>query len=181
MTPKGLKDFNWHDKAECAKPEHKAISKFFFSSIPSEKYQARNLCFSCPVRKECLKWALEHKEIWGVWGGKDEGEIRRALSVSHTGEEIRRQRFPNCPYCGARPGKLRVVVADSPEGGRWTTMKLVVCDECEFTWRSRTSANAVNAYHASKTGKKKKTTARSHRKDESDHGRSGSDSPPEDE
>jgi hypothetical protein len=49
-------------------------------------------------------------------------------------------------------------VADSPEGGRWTTMKLVVCSECEFTWRSRTSANAVNAYHASKAAKKSKTS-----------------------
>lgn len=156
MSSKGIKNFDWHDHAECAKPKNKRISKFFFSNVPSEKYEARNLCFSCPVRKECLKWALEHKEIWGVWGGKDEGEIRRALSVSHTGQEVRKQRFPNCPYCGARPSKLSVIVADSPEGGRWTTMKLVTCEECEFTWRSRTSANAVNAYHASK--KPKKTT-----------------------
>jgi hypothetical protein len=37
-------------------------------------------------------------------------------------------------------------------------MKLVVCSECEFTWRSRTSANAVNAYHASKAAKKSKTS-----------------------
>ncbi len=43
---------------------------------------------------------------------------------------------------------IRVVVADSPEGGRWTKMKLVVCDECQFVWRSRTSANAVTAYHS---------------------------------
>jgi hypothetical protein len=27
-------------------------------------------------------------------------------------------------------------------------MKLVVCDECQFVWRSRTSANAVTAYHS---------------------------------
>ena len=159
MTPKGIRDFDWHDDAECSKTENKKISKFFFSSVPSEKYEARNLCFACPVRKDCLKWALEHKEIWGVWGGKDEGEIRRALSVSHTGQEVRRQRFPNCPYCGARPAKLSVVVAESPEGGRWTTMKLVVCSECEFTWRSRTSANAVNAYHANKKSKKKSTSS----------------------
>jgi WhiB family redox-sensing transcriptional regulator len=157
VNPKGLSDFDWHDEAECAKPKNKRIAKLFFSNVPSEKYEARNLCFTCPVRKECLKWALEHKEIWGVWGGKDEAEIRRALSVSHTGQEIRRQRFPNCPYCGARPSKLKVIIADSPEGGRWTKMKLVSCEECEFTWRSRTSANAVTAYHASKKSGSKKT------------------------
>jgi WhiB family redox-sensing transcriptional regulator len=166
VNPKGLRDFDWHDHAECAKPENKKISKFFFSSVPSEKYEARNLCFSCPVRKECLKWALEHKEIWGVWGGKDESEIRRALSVSHTGQEVRRQRFPNCPCCGARPSKLSVIIADSPEGGRWATMKLVTCAECEFTWRSRTSANAVDAYHASKKSKSKASSPADHH----DHG-----------
>jgi hypothetical protein len=157
---KGLGDFEWREDAECAKPKHKGISSYFFSSVPREKYDAKNLCFACPVRRECLKYALENKEIWGVWGGKDEAEIRRALSVSHEGKEIRRTRFPNCPYCGARPAKLTVVVAPSPEGGRWTTMKLVKCEECDFTWRSRTSANAVSAYHAarkkSETEKKNK-------------------------
>lgn len=170
MNPKGLRDFDWHDHAECSKPENKKISKFFFSNVPSEKYEARNLCFSCPVRKECLKWALEHKEIWGVWGGKDESEIRRALSVSHTGQEVRRQRFPNCPYCGARPSKLSVIIADSPEGGRWTTMKLVTCAECEFTWRSRTSANAVDTYHASKKSKSKASSPADHHDHDHDDG-----------
>lgn len=149
-------DMSWHDNAECHKPQHKKISKFFFSNVPKEKYEAKNLCFSCPVRKECLKFALDHKQIWGIWGGKDEGEIRRALSVSHTGQEIRRQRFPNCPYCGARPSKLHVIVADAPEGGRWTKMKLVECEECKFIWRSRTSANAVTAYHAGRAAAKEK-------------------------
>lgn len=156
MTKRGLSNVNWQEDAACARPENKKISKFFFSSVPEEKYTARNVCFICPVREQCLKYALETKQIHGVWGGKDEGEIRRALSVSHTGQEIRRQRFPNCPYCGARPSKLGVIVADSPEGGRWKTMKLVKCAVCEFTWRSRTSANAVTAYHNSKKPKKKK-------------------------
>ena len=150
-------DMSWHEDAACRQPKNKWMAKFFYSNVPAEKYDAKNLCFSCPQRRTCLKWALDNKQIWGIWGGKDESEIRRALSVSHTGQEIRRQRFPNCPYCGARPVKLSVVVADSPEGGRWTTMKLVVCSECEFTWRSRTSANAVNAYHASRAAKKSKT------------------------
>lgn len=148
--PKGLGDFEWRKDAECSKKENKHLAPYFFSAVPREKYDAKNLCFTCDARKDCLKYALENKEIWGVWGGKDEAEIRRALSVSHEGKEIRRTRFPNCPYCGARPGKLSVIVAPSPEGGRWTTMKLVRCEECEFTWRSRTSANAVTAYHAAK-------------------------------
>lgn len=131
--------------------------------MPRETHDAKNLCYSCPVRARCLKYALENKELWGVWGGRDEDEIRRALSVTFDGKEIRRNRFPNCPYCGARPVKLEVVVAPAPEGGRWSTMKLVRCQECDFTWRSRTSANAVTAYHTSRerARKRKKTEKKS--------------------
>ena len=163
-----LSDVDWHEYAACAEKKNAHIKPYFFSNVPREKYDAKNLCHTCPVRRECLAWALDNKQIWGIWGGKDEAEIRRALSVSHTGQEIRRQRFPNCPYCGARPSKLHVETAENPEGGRWTTMKFVICEECDFNWKSRTSANAVNAYHASKSGKKGKATRRSPEKN--DHG-----------
>lgn len=147
---------DWQRDAECAKKENEGLRDFFFSTQPTEKYQVKNLCFSCPVRKDCLKWALEHRQIWGIWGGKDEGEIRRTLSVSWNGQESRRQRFPQCPYCNARPHKLHTLVVDTPNGGRWSTMRLVQCEVCEFTWRSRTSANAVDTYHAQRVEKLEK-------------------------
>ena len=153
---KPSKDLDWQDKAECAKPDNRDKMESFFSEDPREKSEARALCFSCPVRKDCVKWALENNTIWGIWGGKDEGEIRRTLSVSWNGQESRRQRFPQCPYCNARPNKLHTLVVDVPGGGRWNTMKLVKCEACDFTWRSRTSANAVDAYHAQKKEKKVK-------------------------
>jgi hypothetical protein len=37
-----------------------------------------------------------------------------------------------------------------PGGGRWTTAKIVSCTVCEFSWRSRTSVNAVLAYQQEK-------------------------------
>jgi len=153
---KPAKDLSWQKDAECAKPPHKDIMDSFFSEELSKKHEAKNLCFSCPVRSECLQWALEHRQIWGIWGGKDEFEIRRTLSVSYTGEEIKRKRPPKCPYCSARPNKLSVSVEKVPGGGRWTTAKVVTCSECNFSWRSRTSANAVNSYHSDKESSKKK-------------------------
>jgi WhiB family redox-sensing transcriptional regulator len=30
----------------------------------------------CPVRRQCLEWALTHDEKHGVWGGKSERERR---------------------------------------------------------------------------------------------------------
>jgi WhiB family redox-sensing transcriptional regulator len=143
---KPANSLNWQLEAQCAQPENKEAVEWFFSKEPKEKYAAKNLCFSCPVRKECLQWALEHRQIWGIWGGKDEVEIRRTLSVSYKGEEARRRRFPNCPYCAARPSKLETSSVEVPGGGRWTTAKIVTCTSCNFAWRSRTSANAVEAY-----------------------------------
>jgi len=139
-------NLKWQRDALCAEPENKEAMEWFFSKEPKEKYAAKNLCFSCPVRKQCLQWALEHRQIWGIWGGKDEVEMRRTLSVSYKGEEARRRRFPNCPYCTARPSKLETSSIEVPGGGRWTTARIVTCTVCKFSWRSRTSANAVEAY-----------------------------------
>lgn len=80
--------------------------------------------------------------------------------MSFKGEEVKRKRPPKCPYCSARPDKLSVSVEKLPGGGRWTTAKVVTCEECGFAWRSRTSANAVT-YHLSErqnSQKRKKPT-----------------------
>lgn len=161
MSIFGLGDVNWHDRARCAgdSADAREVKKLFFSSELHEQYEARNFCYGCEVRSECLKWALDNKQIWGVWGGRTEDDIRRALSVSHTGQEIRRRRSPQCPYCSARPAHLSVHEVDLPGGGRWATAKIVQCGSCGFAWKSRTSANAVNAYHADREAKLKKKAA----------------------
>jgi WhiB family redox-sensing transcriptional regulator len=152
---KPANSMEWQRKGECAKPANKEKIEYFFSKEPAEKYEAKNMCFTCPVRSECLQWALEHRQINGIWGGKDEVDIRRTLSVTYLGEETRRRRFPNCPHCAARPSKLETMIADLPKGGRWTTARVVYCTECNFAWRSRTSVNAVTAYKSSKSEREK--------------------------
>lgn len=29
----------------------------------------KTLCKTCPVRSECLDYALKNDEAWGIWGG----------------------------------------------------------------------------------------------------------------
>ena len=157
-------NLKWQIDAACAQAENKKSIDWFFSKEPKEKYDAKNLCFGCPVRGQCLQWALEHRQIWGIWGGKDEVEIRRALSVSYKGEEARRRRYPHCPYCGARPSKLETSSVEIPGGGRWTTAKIVSCTVCEFSWRSRTSVNAVLAYQQEREDKATKKEKEKERK-----------------
>ena len=40
--------------------------------------EAKAICARCPVIAECLAYALEQREDFGIWGGKDERE-RRAI------------------------------------------------------------------------------------------------------
>ena len=39
--------------------------------------KAKAICASCPVRIECLNYALRRDERFGVWGGMSERERRR--------------------------------------------------------------------------------------------------------
>ena len=138
----------WHEDAECAKPKNSKYVDNFFANKPSQQYQAKKLCDACPVKRQCAQWALNEKQLWGIWGGLGPQQIRRTLSVNWEGQEMRHKRFPLCPGCNAKTSHLQASTIDRPDGGRWATMRIVTCDNCKFTWQSRTSANAVDAYFA---------------------------------
>jgi WhiB family redox-sensing transcriptional regulator len=39
--------------------------------------EARQVCAGCPVRAECLEWALDNNQSLGVWGGLSERARRQ--------------------------------------------------------------------------------------------------------
>jgi WhiB family redox-sensing transcriptional regulator len=145
----------WHEDAECSKPVNSEATDSFFANKPSQQYKALKICDMCPVKRDCAQWALEEKQIWGIWGGLTPKKIRRTLSVNWEGQEIRHKRFPLCPSCKAKTSELVTKTVDRPNGGRWSTMKIVDCTSCNFSWQSRTSANAVEAFHSQEARKKK--------------------------
>jgi WhiB family transcriptional regulator, redox-sensing transcriptional regulator len=51
----------------------------FFPSDGVGVEVARHYCAECPVRAECLEFALGHRIDHGVWGGSSERERRRIL------------------------------------------------------------------------------------------------------
>jgi WhiB family redox-sensing transcriptional regulator len=68
----------WHLDAACRGqgPED-------FVRGPNSNYgSVRELCDACPVRRECLDFALSDESITGLWGGTSDTERR----------EIRRRR-----------------------------------------------------------------------------------------
>ena len=50
----------------------------FFPERGSSTVIAKKICSECKVQKECLEYAVERKERFGIWGGKSERE-RRAI------------------------------------------------------------------------------------------------------
>lgn len=144
---------DWHDDAECAKPENSKYIDNFFANKPSQQYPALKICSACPISDICGKWALENKQIWGIWGGMTPKRIRRTLSVNWEGQEMRHKRFPLCPKCDSKTSSLFTKSVDRPVKGRWATMKMVECRDCGFSWQSRTSANAVEAYYSQQSKK----------------------------
>jgi WhiB family redox-sensing transcriptional regulator len=49
----------------------------FFPSDGVGVEDAQRVCAECPVRGECLDYALLHRIMYGVWGGTSERERRR--------------------------------------------------------------------------------------------------------
>jgi len=49
----------------------------FFPAKGESTRAAKRTCGRCEVRVECLAWAVERAEPYGIWGGLSERERRR--------------------------------------------------------------------------------------------------------
>jgi len=63
----------WQEQALCAQTDPEA----FFPEKGGSTREAKRICRACGVRDECLEYALEHDERFGIWGGLSERERRR--------------------------------------------------------------------------------------------------------
>ena len=68
-----LEPLPWADQAKClvAEPET------FFPEKGGSTREAKKICTDCPVKAECLEYALENDERFGIWGGLSERERRK--------------------------------------------------------------------------------------------------------
>ncbi len=63
----------WQERALCAQTDPEA----FFPEKGGSTREAKRICSGCEVRNECLEYALEKDERFGIWGGMSERERRR--------------------------------------------------------------------------------------------------------
>lgn len=62
----------WMEEGLCAQTDPES----FFPEKGGSTKLAKAVCVGCPVKTECLEFALEHDERYGIWGGLSERERR---------------------------------------------------------------------------------------------------------
>jgi hypothetical protein len=75
-------------------------AELFFPEKGGSTREAKLVCAGCDVRQECLQFALDHQERFGIYGGLSERERRRLLPGYGAGRGARR----NAARCGTASG-----------------------------------------------------------------------------
>lgn len=84
----------WQTRAACRGPH--AVVFYPPSTFERKKdrqlreARAKDICRTCPVKVECLEYALSIREPHGIWGGLNEAERREILEAR--GETVKRRR-----------------------------------------------------------------------------------------
>ncbi len=64
---------NWQDYSNCLGID----PDLFFPERGASTKEAKEACKACVVREECIEYALETGQKFGIWGGMSERERRR--------------------------------------------------------------------------------------------------------
>lgn len=66
---------NWQRNASCVGID----SSIFYPPTDEESGRAKAVCAECPVRQDCLEFAITVREKEGVWGGATAVERQRLV------------------------------------------------------------------------------------------------------
>jgi WhiB family transcriptional regulator, redox-sensing transcriptional regulator len=81
---------SWRDRAACrdvVTAEHDP----FFADTADLQLQAIIICRACPVRDDCLTFAVRTGQQYGIWGGQPERVVRRLIARDRSGRPHGRQ------------------------------------------------------------------------------------------
>ncbi len=73
MAQTATADQDWRSQALCAKTD----PDLWFAVGSVEHKLAKRMCRACPVRQECLAYAMDGCMDHGIWGGLTERERRQ--------------------------------------------------------------------------------------------------------
>lgn len=86
-------EFSWRDLGSCLDHSGDLFFPAGETGLAAEQAEvAKSICVECPVQVECLAYAVETGQRFGVWGGTTEEERsrlrRRWLASIRAGNEI---------------------------------------------------------------------------------------------
>lgn len=106
----------WQGQAACRGVD----PGIFFTERGQSTAPAKLVCQSCPVREECLDFALENGEKFGIFGGKSERE-RRVM-----------RRVRNIAAGTVKPTRCGTVAGSSMHKRRGEPL----CEDCRIALRA---------------------------------------------
>lgn len=89
-TDRCIEDKKWLDSGNCKGMD----PSIFFPETENVKTtkNAVSICKSCPVRAECLSYAIKNEETFGVWGGvptRVRMRLNRSIGADFTVEQAK--------------------------------------------------------------------------------------------
>jgi WhiB family transcriptional regulator, redox-sensing transcriptional regulator len=82
----------WRDQAACCDVVTADYDPFFADATDLQ-LEAIGICATCPVRDDCLTFAVRTGQQYGIWGGQPEQTIRRLIARERAGR----------PHCRRAP------------------------------------------------------------------------------
>jgi WhiB family transcriptional regulator, redox-sensing transcriptional regulator len=68
---------HWRSAAGCLSADPELFFPISYSGPALQQVaDAKAICAACPVRRECLAFALQTEQVHGIWGGMTEQERR---------------------------------------------------------------------------------------------------------
>jgi len=67
-----MKGSGWIEKAKCRGTD----PDLFFPERGESTKEAKSVCRDCPIKRECLEYAVQGVEKFGIWGEMSERERR---------------------------------------------------------------------------------------------------------
>ncbi|MFE9855519.1 WhiB family transcriptional regulator [Streptomyces sp. NPDC005780] len=74
---------DWHEEALCRQVD----PELFMPEVGGSAKDAKATCMSCEVRPQCLNYAVDAGERWGVWGGLGQKDLRRLIRARRAEQE----------------------------------------------------------------------------------------------
>ncbi len=76
---------DWVKQADCLDED----TEIFYPKNGRDFIAKLAICETCPVRNDCLAYALKHKDVNGIWGGSS-GNERRAILKDIKSKKIKK-------------------------------------------------------------------------------------------